>query len=49
MQTYFEKLNEKSDELDRDKIIAALRQLEDVADEKGYTAEDLIDAVENGF
>jgi len=70
MRTYFRKLNERSNKLDRDKIIAALRQfdessygedfsristedlykrLEEVADEKGYTAEDLIDAVENGF
>jgi len=70
MKTLFEKLNERSNKLDRDKIIAVLRQfdessygedftyvstedlyrrLEDVADEKGYTAEDLIDAVEKGF
>jgi hypothetical protein len=70
MKTLFEKLNERSNKLDRDKIIAALRQfdegsvgddfskfstedlyrrLEDVADEKGYSAEDLIDAVEKGF
>ena len=70
MKTLFEKLNEMTQELDRNKIIAALRQfdegsvgddfsristedlykrLEEVADEKGYTAEDLMDAVENGF
>jgi len=70
MKTLFEKLNERSNKLDRDKIIAALRQfdessygedftyvstedlyrrLEDVADEDGYSAEDLIDAVEKGF
>jgi hypothetical protein len=70
MRTLFEKLNERSNKLDRDKIIAALRRfdegsigdvfdnvstedlyrrLEDVADEKGYSAEDLIDAVEKGF